>query len=89
MDRRLSNELGKGLRRRHHHRCRAHSRVDHAALACKPLAVAGHYKPLCACVDRQWALLLWVGREGDVGGTAADNRPFVEAVRYRYRAGIP
>ena len=57
VDRRLSNELGKGLRRRHHRRCRARSRVDHAALACKPLAVGGHYKPLCACVDRQWALL--------------------------------
>jgi hypothetical protein len=39
VDRRLSNELGKGLPRRHHHRCRARSRVDHVALACKPLAV--------------------------------------------------
>ena len=29
------------------------------------------------------------GREGHVGGTAADNRLFVEAVLYRYRAGIP
>ena len=29
------------------------------------------------------------GREGHVGGTAADNRLFVEAVVYRYRAGIP
>ncbi len=29
------------------------------------------------------------GREGHVGGTAADNRLFVEAVIYRYRAGIP
>ena len=28
------------------------------------------------------------GREGHVGGTAADNRLFVEAVIYRYRAGI-
>src|SRR5436190_23725005 len=27
--------------------------------------------------------------EGHVGGTAADNRVFVEAVLYRYRAGIP
>ena len=26
------------------------------------------------------------GREGHVGGTAADNRLFVEAVLYRYRA---
>ena len=29
------------------------------------------------------------GREGHVGGTAKDNRLFVEAVLYRYRAGIP
>jgi transposase len=28
------------------------------------------------------------GREGHVGGTAKDNRLFVEAVLYRYRAGI-
>ncbi len=29
------------------------------------------------------------GREGHVGVTAGDNRLFVEAVLYRYRAGIP
>ena len=29
------------------------------------------------------------GREGWVGATAEDDRPFVEAVLYRYRAGIP
>jgi len=29
------------------------------------------------------------GREGHVGGRAKDNRLFVEAVLYRYRAGIP
>ena len=29
------------------------------------------------------------GRVGDVGATAQDNRRFVEAVLYRYRAGIP
>ncbi len=29
------------------------------------------------------------GREGSVGVTSADNRLFVEAVIYRYRAGIP
>jgi transposase len=29
------------------------------------------------------------GREGSVGVTAADNRLFVDAVLYRYRAGIP
>jgi transposase len=29
------------------------------------------------------------GRVGHVGSTAADNRLFVEAVLYRYRAGVP
>jgi hypothetical protein len=29
------------------------------------------------------------GREGHVGRTAKDNLLFVEAVLYRYRAGIP
>ncbi|WP_146881309.1 transposase, partial [Acetobacter tropicalis] len=29
------------------------------------------------------------GPLGRVGGTAADNRLFIEAVLYRYRAGIP
>jgi transposase len=29
------------------------------------------------------------GREGHVGGNAADNRLFVNAVLYRYRTGIP
>lgn len=29
------------------------------------------------------------GREGHVGGTAKDNRLFVDAILYRYRAGIP
>jgi len=29
------------------------------------------------------------GRDGHVGGTAADNRLFVEALIYRYRTGIP
>ncbi|NHO20897.1 IS5 family transposase, partial [Acetobacter oeni] len=39
----------------------------------------------------QWEQIrdLLPGREGHVGGTAADNRLFVEAVLYRYRAGIP
>ena len=30
-----------------------------------------------------------VRREGHVGGTAADNRLFVEAVLFRFRAGVP
>lgn len=41
--------------------------------------------------DKQWARIepLLPGREGHVGVTAKDNRLFVEAVLYRYRAGIP
>ena len=41
--------------------------------------------------DDQWERieLLLPGREGHVGVTAADNRLFVDAVLYRYRAGIP
>jgi transposase len=41
--------------------------------------------------DDQWERIkdFLLGREGHVGGTAKDNRLFVEAVVYRYRAGIP
>src|SRR5436853_6399373 len=41
--------------------------------------------------DDQWERIegLRPGREGPVGVTAKDNRLFVEAVLYRYRAGIP
>lgn len=41
--------------------------------------------------DDQWERIkdFLPGREGHVGGAAADNRRFVEAVLYRYRAGIP
>jgi transposase len=41
--------------------------------------------------DDQWERIKdWLpGRVGPVGGTAADNRLFVEAVLYRYRAGVP
>jgi transposase len=41
--------------------------------------------------DDQWERIkdILPGREGSVGGTAKDNRSFVEAVLYRYRAGIP
>ncbi len=41
--------------------------------------------------DDQWSRIegLLPGREGTVGVTAKDNRLFVEAVLYRYRAGIP
>jgi transposase len=41
--------------------------------------------------DDQWQRIegLLPGREGTVGVTAKDNRLFVEAVLYRYRAGIP
>ncbi len=41
--------------------------------------------------DDQWDRIkdFLPGRAGHVGGTAADNRRFVEAVLYRYRAGVP
>ena len=41
--------------------------------------------------DDQWERIkdLLPGRKGYVGVTARDNRLFVEAVLYRYRAGIP
>ena len=41
--------------------------------------------------DDQWERIqaFLPGREGYVGVTAKDNRLFVEAVLYRYRAGIP
>ena len=41
--------------------------------------------------DYQWERIegLLPGREGHVGVTAMDTRLFVEAVLYRYRAGIP
>jgi transposase len=41
--------------------------------------------------DDQWERIkdFLPGREGHVGGTAADNRLFIEAVLSRYRAGIP
>ena len=41
--------------------------------------------------DDQWDRIkdLLPGRTGSVGVTARDNRLFVDAVLYRYRAGIP
>jgi transposase len=41
--------------------------------------------------DEQWSKIenLLPGRKETVGVTAKDNRLFVEAVLYRYRAGIP
>jgi transposase len=41
--------------------------------------------------DDQWDVIkdLLPGRAETVGATARDNRLFVEAVLYRYRAGIP
>lgn len=40
--------------------------------------------------DDQWDWIkdMLPGREGQVGGTAADKCLFVEAVLYRYRAGV-
>jgi transposase len=41
--------------------------------------------------DNQWDRIKdpLTGRAGSVGVTAAENRHFMEAVLYRYRAGIP
>jgi transposase len=41
--------------------------------------------------DDQWERIkdILPGCEGHVGATARDNRLFVEAVLYRYRAGMP
>ena len=41
--------------------------------------------------DDQWEKIkdFLPGRKGHVGGTAADNRLFVDAVIYRYRTGVP
>src|SRR4030081_2254995 len=41
--------------------------------------------------DDQWERIkdFLPGRDGHVGGNAADNRLFVNAVLYRYRTGIP
>ncbi len=41
--------------------------------------------------DDQWDVIkgLLPGRQESVGATARDNRVFVQAVLYRYRAGIP
>ena len=41
--------------------------------------------------DDQWSRIknLLPRREGTVGVTAKNNKLFVEAVLYRYRAGIP
>ena len=44
-----------------------------------------------ALSDQQWETIreLLPGRPGHVGVTAADNRRFVEAVIWKYRAGVP
>ena len=41
--------------------------------------------------DDQWDRIkdTLPGRDGHVGGTAPDNRLFVEAVLFRFRAGVP
>ena len=44
-----------------------------------------------ALLDAQWERIkdLLPGQAGQPGATAKDNRLFVDAVLYRYRAGIP
>ena len=45
----------------------------------------------CALSDAHWERIkdLLPGQAGQPGATAHDNRLFVDAVLYRYRAGIP
>ena len=54
-----------------------------------PLRV-GRWAKLPPLRDDQWERIKdWLPvQEGNVGGTAKDNRLFVDAVIYRYRAGI-
>ena len=51
------------------------------------MAVSKRY----ALLDAQWERIkdLLPGQVGQPGATAKDNRLFVDAVLYRYRAGIP
>ena len=44
-----------------------------------------------ALTDSQWERIkdLLPGQAGQPGATARDNRLFIDAVLYRYRAGIP
>ncbi len=44
-----------------------------------------------ALTDKHWERIkdLLLGQAGQPGATARDNRLFVDAVLYRYRAGIP
>lgn len=51
----------------------------------------GHLLRRYALRDDQWERIkdLLPGQKGCVGCTAKDNRLFVEAVLFRYRAGIP
>ena len=43
-----------------------------------------------ALLDDQWVKIkdCLPGREGSAGGTAANNRLFVDAVIFRYRTGV-
>jgi len=43
----------------------------------------------CETTNGSGSRIFCPAREGHVGGNAADNRLFVEAVLYRYRTGIP
>src|SRR5580698_2976407 len=51
----------------------------------------GYYMRRYGLTDEQWSQIenLLPGRKESVGVTAKDNRLFIEAVLYRYRAGIP
>lgn len=59
--------------------------------ACRPFLYRPAMTRRYALRDDQWDRIrdLLLGRAGHVGVTAKDNRLFVEAILYRYRAGIP
>ena len=72
----------------------AHERQPGLTETYKPMVTAFIWLILLrryALRDDQWDRIqdILPGREGHVGGTAADNRLFVEAVLFRFRAGIP
>lgn len=60
-------------------------------LFCAPKEHEGAGMRRYSLTDLQWEKIsgLLPGRKESVGVTAKDNRLFVEAVLYRYRAGIP
>lgn len=65
--------------------------MDRVESIYSPIKQGGHEMKRYSLRNDQWERIehLLPGKEGDPGATAKDNRLFVEAVLYRYRAGIP